>query len=132
MKLNQMKKLFLLAVLCFVSSQAAFSQDDDTIQFIHGLPETGEDTSQQLPQQDAPPADREVEVTLQQLPSALRETLAERPEYKGWQKATITLQKNTGYYIISIADSVRVRQFLLDKDGNQLSMNEKTRSDRRP
>jgi hypothetical protein len=132
MKLNQMKKLFLIAVLCFVSSQTAFSQDDDTIQFFHGLPETGEDTSQQLPQQDVPPINREVDVTLKQLPSPLRQTLAERPEYKGWEKATITLQKNTGYYMVNIADSVRVRQFLLDKDGNQLSMNEKRRSDRRP
>ena len=45
-------KLTAILSLCFFLSLSARGQDDDTVQYIHGLPETGEMADQPAPSDD--------------------------------------------------------------------------------
>jgi hypothetical protein len=115
---------YLFAV-CILLCNVAFSQDDDTIQYIHGLPESVEDTSQQIPQ-DFPPRDQFVEISIEQIPQELYETLTEQPLYKGWQNQVMLLDKNTGLYWLRMKTKDVVRLYGFNANGKSVSFNEIT------
>jgi hypothetical protein len=119
MKLSLTSLLFFLAI-------AAYGQDDDTVQYIHGLPQTGEDTVQQTPRDDIAPADSIVQLSPEQLPRDLIKALDENPLYKGWEKSTIQIDKNTGLYWLHIRDRQTVRSYGFDDEGHPVSIREKT------
>jgi hypothetical protein len=121
MKICMLSFLFVLSV-----SLTVFSQDDDTIQYIHGLPETGEDTAQQIITQDFAPADSVVEVSVEQIPQALFKTLSEGPQYAGWQNHIIQLDKNTELYWLHIRSGRNVRSYGFSPNGKPVSYRETT------
>jgi hypothetical protein len=104
---------------------AAGAQDDDTIRFIHGLPETGEDTSQQIPQEDLGAKDSIVQISHEQIPHALLRTLSREPQYKGWETDGLELDNNTKVYWIHITDKNTIRSYGFRDNGQLVSVREK-------
>ena len=115
--------VFLLSVLAYFPG---ISQDDDTIQYIHGLPETGEDTAQQVPQEDLAPADSMVQIGVDQVPRELLKTLTKEPQFSGWQNDVLLLDKNTGLYWLHMKRGNVRRSYGFNNNGKPVSMNEKT------
>jgi len=100
-------------------------QDDDTVQYIHGLPETGEDTSQQIPQEDISPAPSLVDVSVEQLPKEMFKKLNDEPQFKGWQAGLIQYDKNTRLFWVHIKEDSVMRSYGFSGEGKPLSVREK-------
>jgi hypothetical protein len=115
----------LVFFTCLSGSTAVYSQDDDTIQYIHGLPETGEDTLQAPPRDDFQPTDSFVEIAVEQLPQALVKTLNDDAVYAGWENSIVQLDKNTGNYWIQIQKGDVIRYFCFNQQGKIVSMDER-------
>jgi hypothetical protein len=114
--------LLLWVLACF----PVLGQDDDTLQYIYGLPETGEDTSQQIPQHDLAPADTMVQIGVEQVPRELLRTLSKEPQFAGWQNDVLQLNKNTGLYWLHMRRGNVMRSYGFNRHGKPVSMNEKT------
>ena len=119
-------KRWIVLLFFLLTGLPVLAQDDDTIQYIHGLPETGEDTSQQVPQQDMAPADSMVEIGVEQLPRDLFKTLNKEPQFAGWQNDVLQLDKNTGLYWLHMRRGNVVRSYGFNQHGKPVSMTEKT------
>jgi hypothetical protein len=119
-------KVLVTALILVIIPIIVCAQDDDTIQYIHGLPVTGEDTLQQIPQEDLAPADSVAQISPEQLPRELLRTLNGDSIYRGWQKHSIQLDKNTGLYWVHIRESTRVRSYGFNANGKQVSIRERT------
>jgi hypothetical protein len=114
-----------ICTLMLLLSLTMYGQDDDTVQYIHGLPETGEDTSQRIPQEDLAPAHSLVNISVQQIPKDLFKKLNDEPQFEGWQAGIIQLDKNTGLFWIHIkADSV-TRSYGFNAEGKPVTVREK-------
>lgn len=117
-----------IAVL-FLTILSVCGQDDDTVQYIHGLPQTGEDTvTQTITKDDVAPTDSIVQLSVEQLPRELVKALNDNSLYKGWEKHTLQIDKNTGLYWLHIRDRRRVRSYAFDGEGHVVSVNERTLS----
>lgn len=120
-------KFVITSLFFLLTAFAAYAQDDDTVQYIHGLPQTGEDTVQQeIPQDDVAPTDSIVQLSPEQLPRELAKALGENPLYKGWEKSTIQLDRNTGLYWLHIRDQRTTRSYGFDDEGHPVTIREKT------
>ena len=115
----------VLIVTLYLVSHVALCQDDDTIQYHHGLPETVEDTAQEIPQSDFNPKDSRVEISVEQLPQDVVKTLDKGPQYKGWQDGIILFDKKTELYWLQLKNDNSVRSYGFDKKGNSVSVQEK-------
>jgi hypothetical protein len=122
---KRLRLCFYLFVACILLCNVAFCQDDDTIQYIHGLPESVEDTSQQIPQ-DFLPRDQYLNISIEQIPQELYGTLTEQPLYKGWQNQVILLDKNTGLYWLRMRTKDVVRFYGFNANGKIVSYKETT------
>ena len=122
-------KPYIVLTLILVVVTAARAQDDDTLQFVHGLPLTGEDTVQATPQQDLAPTDSIVNLSAEQIPTPLYKELDDGPQYRGWRKGLLQLDRNTGLYWIHIDDGKVRRSYGFSKDGKPVSVNEKNISE---
>ena len=117
------RTLVLALIICCPIS--VFAQDDDTIQFHHGLPEEQEDTVSKIQQQDFKPTDNFVEISAEQVPQELYKTLNREKLFKGWEHQVLQLDKNTGTYWLQIKDNARVRSYGLTAEGKIISVREK-------
>ena len=119
-----MRKITLLiAAFVLFASSPLFSQADST-KYINGLPVSEDDTASHVQQMDVEPYNRQVAVTINDLPAKLREVLDEEPIYQGWQDTTIYYQANTGLYIVPIRYREGVKIFGLNKNGKPVSFSE--------
>lgn len=121
-----MRPLFVFFIFCTSISVTAFGQDDDTINYVHGLPETEDIRASDFPEHDFGPKDSVVTLSVDQLPRELTETLEEQPQYKGWRKETIVLDKNTGLYWLHIKDTTTVRSYGFNANGKPVAVRERT------
>ena len=119
-------KVLLIITILTVPAATLLAQDDDTIRFVHGLPITGEDTAQQVPQPDVAPFDKFVIVSPAELPSGLATELDKNDLMKNWRSdARIEFDRNTGVYWINFAAGGRLRSYGYNADGNPVSIKEK-------
>ena len=101
--------------------------DDDTIQYSHGLPITGEDTlSQEVDTLDREPKDVQIRLESGQIPTALRKTLRRGEQYKGWEQSAIFIQKNTGLYVVRITEGGTTRIYRFNGNGKAVSYDEES------
>ena len=113
----------IVALLLWCTPPAC-AQDDDTIEFVHGLPVTGEDTAQQIPQDEVPPADSLLQLAPRQVPRKLREAFEENTLFTGWRKHQILLDKHTGVYWLHLREGNTLRRYGFTEDGNPVSIME--------
>lgn len=118
----------LVVALSPIGNQVVWAQaDDDTIQYSHGLPITGEDTlSQAVDSIDREPKDIEIRLEPDQLPTALRRTLKRGEQYKGWERSAIFIQKNTGLYVVRITEGATTRIYRFNRNGKAVSYDEES------
>jgi hypothetical protein len=121
-----MKAATICITLVILATGAASAQDDDTISYVHGLPVTGEDSAQQVPQDDLHPPDSIVQISAKQIPKPLLRTLNETALYKGWQNQVVQFDKNTGLYWLHMRDKTIVRSYGFDNRGKPVSFQERT------
>lgn len=120
-----MKTLLMLS-LCFFATNWLFAQGDDSIQFIHGLPVTGEDTAQPVPQTDYAPEDNMVRVHPDSIPSPIAEAWDEFAPLKNWRNETIVFDRNTELYWIRIKQDSTLRSYGYTREGHPVSIKEKS------
>lgn len=118
----------LAAAWVFMYAPLAYGQDD-SLRYIRGLPQHGDDTVQQVPEPDYQPRDNFVEIANEQLPPAVYKTLEEGPQYHGWQDAPLMLDKNTGLYWIHFTDDSTTRSYGFNKNGDPVSVRERTKTE---
>jgi hypothetical protein len=119
----QMK--YAICTFILLISLTVHGQNDDTVQYIHGLPETGEDTSQQIPQEDIAPAHSLVDISVEQLPNELFKKLNDEPQFKGWQAGIIQFDRNTRLYWVRIKEDSVIRSYGFNGQGKPVSVREK-------
>src|SRR3989337_3846222 len=95
------KCFFCIAAFLFAGATSVFSQEDST-QYINGLPVSEYDTVQQFLPGDLEPKNRLTEVPPNALPSAVLEALKKEDQYKGWQDSTVYFESNTGLYLVPV------------------------------
>ena len=128
---------FFLAIAVLISglNLAGFyttraQADDDTVQYSHGLPVTGEDTlSQQTDTVDREPKDIQIKVKNDQIPAALRATLMKGEQYIGWERSAIFFERNTRLFVVRIKQGETTRIYRFNGEGNVVSYNEKSGND---
>lgn len=120
---SRMRLLFLF--LFIVSYTVSYSQrEDDTIQYIFGLPVTGdEDTS--APQPDVNPEDRLMRVLPEQLPGGLKEALESDELYTGWKNSRILFDVNTRLYWVHLPRGEVIRSYAFSRSGEVVSVRER-------
>jgi hypothetical protein len=117
------KLLITYALICLLSS-ALYAQDDDTIQFIQGLPVIEEDTVQQVPQPDVTPYQNKQIIKPQQLPPGVRNALNKDSLFVNWQREEILVDKNTGLYWINFNIENKRRSYGFNSRGDIVSFKE--------
>jgi hypothetical protein len=116
---------YAICTFMLLISLMVHGQDDDTVQYIHGLPETGEDTAQQLPPEDVAPARALKEIPAEQLPSELFKKLNEEPQFRGWQAGIIQFDRNTNLFWVHIKEDSVMRSYGFNGEGKPVSVREK-------
>jgi hypothetical protein len=120
----------IFAVCLLMASLPVVAQDDDTIQFIHCLPETGEDTAQQTAHEGALPSGHVVAVTVQQVPQPLYNALDKEKMFKGWRSQEILFDKDSKLYWINFIDGNIRRSYAFDAKGHIVTLREVTLPDK--
>jgi hypothetical protein len=115
--------MWLLVPIILVASLSPLcaQQDDDTIRYVHGLPETGEDT---LGTSKTPPSHNLVPVSVQQVPPALHETLDSDRLFLNWRNEEILFDKNTGLYWIRFHRAGVIRSYGIARNGTVVRVEE--------
>ena len=121
-----MKTLIISIALLLCAPVFGICQDDDSIQYIHGLPETVEDTAQAVDQEDFLPADSLVEISPEQLPRELFRTLNEEPQFEGWENGNIQRDKNTKLFWLHLRSDSVSRSYGFAPNGKVVSVEEKS------
>jgi hypothetical protein len=115
---------FLITLLLIGFSSALYGQDDDTVQFIQGLPVMDEDTVQHVPQPDVAPYQNKQSIKPQQLPHGVRNALNKNDLFANWQKEEILFDKNTGLYWIHFNKDNKVSSYGFNSRGDIVSLKE--------
>lgn len=115
---------FGLIIFIFLSTHLLFAQDDDTIQFKQGLPETFEDSAgYDKVQKDFPPSDF-VKVTPEQIPSDLRSRLEKDELFSNWESQAIYFDQDSELYWLEFRKDETVRRYAFNKQGDPVSIRE--------
>lgn len=117
--------LFVLSVGCSING---FSQSD-SIEYNHGVPVGDDDTVQNFPTRDSPPNSDLVKVPSGEIPDPLIKALKKKSIYNGWEKFPVYLNKASGIYDVRILQGSDTIVFGLNKDGNLVTIGEKTVDD---
>jgi hypothetical protein len=112
-----------LTLFVFAAVSPAASQDDST-QYILGIPVSEDDTVENFPGRDLPPGQNHVRVPSEKLPEHLQKVLKNKSIYKGWHLSPVYLDKNTNLYLITIRGKDAVRVFGLDEYGKPVTYDE--------
>ena len=120
--MDMRKMILMTAAFILLAISAAFSQDDTT-QFINGLPVTEDDTARAVPP-DLGPKNRVTAVPEQNIPAGLLKVLREDEQYQGWQDTTVYFEQNTGLYLVPVKYEKGVKIFGLTKNGNPVTYRE--------
>jgi hypothetical protein len=116
---------YVICTFMLLISLMVHGQDDDTVQYTHGLPETGEDTAQQLPPEDVAPAHSLKDIPAEQLPNELFKKLNEEPQFRGWQAGIIQFDRNTNLFWVHIKEDSVMRSYGFNGEGKPVSVREK-------
>jgi hypothetical protein len=121
----QMKNqvILIIAALLFAASIDLIAQDDST-QYINGIPITADDSVANAIPEDQFPKKNYQFVTPAKLPKKLLAALTEKNQFKGWEKKGVYLDRNTGLYIITIPIKNGRRIFGLDENGKAVTYDE--------
>lgn len=121
-------RIYLFFALSVLPVAASLAQEDDTIQFIQGLPEAGTDSSlyDDVRLDDPPAHFRKVDPA--GIPAELREELEQNSLFQGWRERPVWLDEKTGLYWIDLAEGGDVRSYGLDSEGQTVSVKQKTNS----
>lgn len=105
-------------------SISVFAQDDDTIQYIQGLPESGNDESEQIPPAD-PQFNKMSRVSPERVPAPLQKAFNENPKFSNWRDGDVYYDKNTRLYRLVFNREEALITYSFDSEGNLVSLNEK-------
>jgi hypothetical protein len=114
---------YLVIVGLTFCMQTAFAQND-SLEFIHGLPVIEDDTVQQFPQEDLEPLSNYTRIAKNEIPPRLQRTLKHDDLYKGWENSPIYLDRNTGLYILHLSSATSVRTYRFNESGKPVSYSE--------
>jgi hypothetical protein len=114
--------IVLLAALMFCAKLTL--AQTDTITYIRGLPQSGE-VLDKRDSMDHPPFNKRTNISPEQLPSSVVKALDKDDLYSGWRNGEIEFDRNTGFYYILIKDEKVMRKYVMSKDGNVVSLDER-------
>jgi hypothetical protein len=120
---KMIRELLVAAILVFTCVVHAIAQDDST-QYINGIPVTEQDSVDNPPPADLFPKENHQLVPRQKLPKKLLEALTEKSQFNGWEKTGVYLDTNTGLYIVTIPLDRGRKVFGLDKKGKTVTYDE--------
>jgi|GEM_PF-5513888 len=118
-----MKNLLPLGIFCVLLVLQTHGQDDST-QYIDGIPVTESDTARDFPSNDFYPKDHHELIQRTKLPVQLRKVLDHNSLYHGWQQFPVYLDKNSNLYMIRIKQENILKVFGLDDHGNVVTYDE--------
>jgi hypothetical protein len=121
-----MKMLIALSFLTLIASAPSQAQDDDTIAFKHGLPETGEDTATVV---GLRPDGELVQISAEQVPQALYKHLNSEPQFKNWANHVLLLDKKTERYWLRMKRNDTLHTYVFAPDGTTVSVDVQNISD---
>ncbi len=111
-----MRILVLTVALAFVQAPDSFGQGNDSIEYIHGLPRTGDDTIQpQAP--DRTPYRQLTRISAHELPPKLLSRLQRNDVYNGWENATYYYDSRVQRYEIHFRSDSLTRVYGFDRQG---------------
>lgn len=115
----------LIAVWLMLIANVCYAQRD-TLVYIQGLPQTGEDTlAQQTRPADLSSLANYRQIRKAELPEAIQKTLrAEDKLYKGWKRGSLLLDENTGLYWIQISENNIIRSYAFSAAGEAVNIDE--------
>lgn len=116
------RTICIAAALLLLGVFPVFGQD--STRYIHGLPVSDDDTVRNFPQTDRQPDNKYRALAVKDLPSRLRKTLDEEPQYEGWRDSTVYLEINTDLYIVPVKYDGGIKVFGLKEDGNAVTYSE--------
>jgi hypothetical protein len=117
-----MRKLIALCFFTCGVCLASFAQDDDTIAFKHGLPETGEDTAA------APGLEPDasfIQISPEQVPQPLYNYLNSEPQFNKWTENVLLFDRKTNRYWLRMTNGKSLRTFIFTPDGKTVSIDER-------
>lgn len=123
----------MIKTLCFAAAcmlyplAQSFSQNDST-QYINGLPVSKDDTVGNFRTYDAEPKDRIVAVAPDALPADLLTSLERNELYAGWKDTTVYYDANTNLYLVHVKTGESVKIFGLNENGKPVTFSEVSRS----
>lgn len=122
-----MKTLIILIPLIAAGVTYAIAQND-SIQYIQGLPMTNEDTVQRVVG-DIPPKNVLIEIPKERIPEKLKRTLGKEELYRGWEKFPVYQDNNTKLYILSIIKGNTTRTYGFSENGKPVTYQESTKKE---
>ena len=120
----------MIFIAAFCSCTAALGQTDvaDTVEYVHGLPVTGEDT---ITENDNDLREEFLEkIPKQHIPKQLIKTLRDDALYGGWERNPVYRNRKTGLYIVTVMESDSVKRvFGFNDNGKAITFDESTVQD---
>jgi len=108
---------------------AVAQQDDDTIEYVQGLPETGEESDVPPVSPDEVNTQSKVSVPRSKIPAAVLDALKDTALFDGWEKQEVFYDRKIKLYRVEVRGGETARFYMLDEDGKIVSVQEKTISD---
>ena len=118
-----MKNVLVILSLLLPIVSALGQHDDDTLDFVQGLPETGEEADVPPVSPDEVNDDSKIEVPTAQIPSAIRETLKDTAIFG--QEQRVLYDRKIKLYRVEVERANVMRFYTMDEDGKITSVQEK-------
>ena len=120
-----MKILITISLILAANVSMLAQQDDDTVEFVQGLPETGEEAELPPVSPDDVNEQYKVVVPKSEIPPAIAEALKDTSVFSGWDDHGLYFDRKIKLYRVEVTrDNIR-RFYTLDEDGNIVSVQEK-------
>lgn len=120
-----MKNILALLFLFVSLSQVLAQQDDDTVEFVQGLPETGEEADIPPVSPDELSGDNKVAITKAQIPPAVKEALKDTATFGSNDDQQVFFDRKIKLYRVEVDRKNTRRFFTLDEGGKIISVQEK-------
>jgi hypothetical protein len=117
-----MKILVVTILLCLNGCLMVAAQNDST-EYIYGLPVTGDDTVSP-PSGDALPKDILIRISHDKLPRQLIKMLDNEELYQGWREAPVFKARNTGLFILYLKKGNATRRYGFNERGKPVTFSE--------
>jgi hypothetical protein len=120
-----MRFIFSISIL-FITLGVCVGQDDDTIQYIQGLPETGERSDRPPHSPDEIDASQLIKALPGDLPAELLKELDKDDLFHNWRDHPVFFDRKLKLYRIETHYRESKRFYILNRDGKVISIQEES------